>query len=63
MSTTDAEVTAENVTDEQIRDLYSDGFIGIDLKDLAMFGSRDERTEARARCAAVINARRGGSSC
>ena len=41
-------------TDEEIRELYSDGLIHIDLKDLAMFGTKLEQSEARARCVEIL---------
>jgi hypothetical protein len=50
-------ITADNITDEQIRELHSSGLVHVDVVDQAMFGTRDERTYARARCAEILNAR------
>lgn len=50
-------LTAGAVTDDVVRDAYSDGHISIDLKDLAMFGTHTERRVARLEIAAILNAR------
>ena len=44
----------KEVTDDQVRDLYRDGLIHVDVVDLAMFGTPEERTEARAICADIL---------
>lgn len=46
--------TADALTDETIRGLYANGIIDIDLKDRAMFGSREDRSAARAAISAML---------
>ena len=48
-------LTAEDVTDEMVRDAYSDGLIDINIKDLAMFGTILERRAARTTIATLLN--------
>lgn len=59
-------LTADTITDEQIRDLWRDGAIESHERDLAIRTYRGDagatwRTEMRARCADLINGTQRGS--
>ena len=50
-------ITADTITDEQIREWFLRGLFDADLAHVALNGWPKERIEARARCAEIWNQR------